>query len=241
MSTITDQISTSIDTLTREFDLIAHNLANVSTVGYKRRCNAFSKSLEMQEQNASSSGAGESSGPLDFSQGSVIETGRPLDLALYGKGFLVVETPNGPLYTRNGVLYVNQNNQIVDSMGRIVAGQLGPITVPGNVGISQLSVSSSGTLSANGADIGTLMLVNFEDESQLVPTGESCYRMPVENVTPVAAENISVKQGYQEASNVKVIDELVGMILVSRLYEANMKSISALKETSSSLTSAAMG
>lgn len=239
MSSITEQISASIDTLTREFDIIAHNMANVSTVGYKRRCNAFSTSLEKQE--GFSPDAVDSTSPLDFSQGSIVETGRPLDLALYGKGFFVIETPNGPLYTRNGILHINQNNQIVDSLGRIVAGQSGPIAVPQNVGISQLSISSEGTISANGATIGTFRLVAFEDEDKLVPTGENCYRMPEEGVAPIEAENIVVQQGYQEASNVEIIDELVGLVLVSRLYEANIKTISALKETSSSLTSIAMG
>jgi flagellar basal-body rod protein FlgG len=65
--------------------------------------------------------------------------------------------------------------------------------------------------------------------------------MPDVNVQPTEAENISVKQGYQEASNVQIVDELVDMILVSRLYEANMKSISAERDASSSLMSAAMG
>ena len=239
MPEITDQIGASIDTLTREFDSIAHNLANVSTVGYKRRCTPFSKALDMQQEY--SPDAGDASSALDFSQGNVVETGRPLDLALYGKGFFVVETPDGPLYTRSGVLHINQNDQIVDSMGRVVAGPSGPITIPGNIGISQLSVSSDGAIRAAGTDVGAFKLVTFKDEGKLVPVGENCYRMPDQNVTPDAAENVAVKQGYQEASNVKIIDELVGMIMVSRLYEANMKTISALKDASNSLTSAAMG
>ena len=239
MSQISEQISSNIDQLTQEFDIIAHNLANASTVGYKRRCNSFSKALDQQDEFSSKSGNPNTQ--LDFSQGNIVETGRPLDLALYGKGFFVIETPDGPLYTRNGVLHTNQNSQIVDSLGRIVAGQSGPITVPPNVGISQLSVSSNGTIHANGATIGTFSLVNFDDMTDLVPAGENCYRKAEEDITPTEAFNISVKQGYQEASNVKVIDELVGMILVSRIYEANIKTISALKETSSSLTSIAMG
>lgn len=239
MSGITEQITANIDQLTQEFDIIAHNLANASTTGYKRRCNAFSKSLEQQEGNSPDAGA--STSQLDFSQGNIVETGRPLDLALNGKGFFVIETPNGPLYTRNGVLHINQNNQIVDSMGRIVAGQSGPITVPLTVGTSQLRVSSEGTISANGATIGTFNLVDFDDETKLIPAGENCYRTPEEGITTLEAEDITIKQGYQEASNVEIIDELVGMILVARLYEANVKTISALKETSRSLTSIAMG
>ncbi|MHC4540039.1 MAG: hypothetical protein ACYS74_09710 [Planctomycetota bacterium] len=108
----------------------------------------------------------------------------------------------------------NQNGQIVDSLGRLVAGQAGSITVPNNVGMSQLRVSSDGTIRANGTAIGRFRLVDFQDDQdKLVPAGESCYQMPDATI----------------------------MILVSRLYEANMKSLSASKEASSSLTSAAMG
>ena len=242
MSGIAEQVSTSIDALTKEFNIIAHNLANVSTVGFKRRCNAFSKALEAQNAETYSPGTIDLNSVFDFSQGSTVETGRPLDFALHGKGFFVIETPEGPLYSRNGTFNANQNSQIVDSLGRIVAGQAGPITVPGNVGISQLNVSSDGTISAAGIAIGKFRLVDFdENESKLIPIGDSCYRMPDENIQPIEADNIVVKQGYQEASNVQVIDELVDMILVSRLYEANMKSLTATKETSSSLLSVAMG
>lgn len=244
MSEITEQVSSSIDALTREFEIITHNLANVSTAGYKRRCNAFSKSLEAQEAGAETYLPGEIdlNSVLDFSQGSIVETGRPLDFALYGKGLFVIETPEGPLYTRNGMFSTNQNGQIVDSKGRIVAGQAGPITIPNNVGISQLNVSGDGTISAGGIAIGKFRLVDFkDDEGKLVSVGENCYLMPVEDILPVAVENIVVKQGYQEASNVKIIDELVDMIMVSRLYEANMKTITASKEATGSLMSVAMG
>ncbi len=242
MSELTDQVSSSIDALTREFDIIAHNLANVSTVGYKRRCNAFSKSLGTRETGTYLPGAIDLNSVFDFSQGSIVETGRPLDFALYGRGLFVIETPEGLLYTRNGMFSTNQNGQIVDSMGRIAAGQAGPITIPNNVGVSQVSVSSDGTINAGGTAIGRFRLVDFkDDEKKLVPVGDSCYRMPEQDITPVAAENIVVKQGYQEASNVKIIDELVDMIMVSRLYEANMKSITVEKEASSSLINVAMG
>jgi len=243
MSEIMPQVSSSINALMREFETITHNLANVSTVGYKRRCNAFSKSLEAQKAGKETYSPGniELKSALDFSQGNITETGRPLDFALFGKGFFVIETPKGPLYTRNGVFHTNQNGQIIDSQGRIVAGQAGPITIPSDVGIPQVSVSSDGNISADGTTIGTFQLVDFEDnEAKLVPTGESCYRMPDEKIQPVAAENIVVRQGCQEVSNVKIIDELVDMIMVSRLYEANMKFIGARREVASSITSAAM-
>lgn len=244
MSEVTTQISSSIDALMREFDIIAHNLANVKTAGYKRQCNAFSKSLETRRtgQQTYSPGVVDLTSAFDFSQGNLVETGRPLDFALCGKGFFVIETPAGALYTRNGVFNLNQNGQIVDSMGRVVAGGAGPITIPAGVVPSQLSVTSKGKISSGGTTIGQFRLVEFADnENKLVPAGDSCYQMPEQDVRPVEAENVVVKQGYQEGSNVKMIDELVDMLMVSRLYEANMKFMTAQKEASSSLLSVAMG
>jgi len=239
-----DQISSSIDALMQEFYTITHNLANVNTVGYKRRCNAFSKLLESvsMEPQSYAPGSIEVTTALDFSQGDIVRTGRALDLALYGKGFFVIETPNGPLYTRNGTFFTNSNGRIVDSQGRTVAGQGGALTIPANVAISQVVVSRDGTISAGGTTIGRLRIVDFKDnESKLVSVGQSCFQMPDPDVRAVAAENVVVKQGYQEASNVKMIEELVDMIMVTRLYEANMKLLEANNDTSSALLSAAVG
>jgi flagellar basal body rod protein FlgG len=238
MSQITDQVSTSVDALMQEFYIITHNLANVSTVGYKRMCNAFSKSLETREtgEQTYSPGTIDLNSAFDFSQGSIDETGRPLDFALYGSGFFVIETPEGPLYTRNGTFRTNENGQIVDGSGRLVAGEAGPIVIPTEVGLSQLYVSSDGAISAGGVAIGKFRLVDFADnDDKLVPTGSNCFRMSEEGIEPVAAANIVVKQGYVEASNVKMVDELVDMIMVARLYEANMKVISAQAEASDSI------
>lgn len=244
MAEIISQVSSSIDVLMREFDVITHNLANVNTVGYKRISNAFSRALEAQQsgQESYSPGGIDLNSSLDFSQGNIVETGRPLDFALYGKGFFVIETPEGPLYTRNGVFCTNENGQIVNSEGKAVAGQAGPITIPNNIGLAQLNVSSDGSISAAGIAIGKLRLVDFKDnENKLVPVGNNCYRMPQQDISPVAAEHIVVKQGYQESSNVKMIDELVDMIMVTRLYESNVKLVEAQKEASNSIMSVAMG
>ncbi len=240
MADLASEVSTSIAALTREFETITHNLANVSTVGYKRKANAFSVTLDAEEEY--SPGIADSDSTFDFSQGEMVQTGRPLDFALFGKGFFLIETPEGPLYTRNGMFGTNQNSQIVDSIGRIVAGESGAITIPSNIGISQVHVSSDGTISAGPTAIGRFRIVDFGDnENKLVPTGDSCYRMPDATVEALPAERMVVKQKFQEASNVKIIEELVDMILVTRLYEANMKSISSQQEASASLMSLAMG
>ncbi len=240
MSELTTEVSASIAALTREFETITNNLANTSTVGFKRQSNAFSISIDTEEPY--SPGTVDLDSLFDFSQGDMVETGRPLDFALFGKGFFTIETPEGVLYTRNGMFSQDQNGQIVDSMGRIVAGESGPISIPNNIGPSQLSVSSNGTISAGGTRIGKFILVDFEDnQGKLVPTGNSCYRMPDASIEPVEAERLVVKQKFQEGSNVKIIEELVDMIFVNRLYQANMKSITSEQEASASLMSLAMG
>lgn len=243
MSEIAAQISSTIDGLTREFNIIAHNLANVSTVGYRRRCNTFSKSLVTQGAGTKTETGGEADlyATFDFSQGSLIETGRSLDFALCGKGFFVIETPDGPLYTRNGMFRLDQNGQIVDSAGRIVAGDAGPISIPPDAGPSQISVSSDGSISATGVPAGKFRLVDFKDkEGELIAAGLNCFQAP-ETAVPQLPENLIVKQGFQESSNVQLVEELVDMIMVSRLYEANMKFMSVGKDTSKSLMSVAMG
>ena len=243
MGDVTAQVSSSISALMREFDIIAHNLANVSTAGYKRRTSAFSQSLATQIAAGDTEVGSEidTSEVLDFSQGNLVQTGRPLDVALFGKGFFVVETTEGPLYTRNGVFRTNQNGQIVDFAGRIVAGQAGPIVVPPTVGLAEVSISTDGTVFAGGTGVGRFQLADFQDDQdKLIPVGGNCYRM-VEDVDPVVPTDIDVRQGCHEASNVKIVKELVNMITVSRLYEANMKMVTARKESSASLMDVAMG
>lgn len=238
------QINTSIDALTQELEIITHNLANTSTVGFKRRCNAFTKALDTQQGSPDTYSPGQINlkSSLDFSQGNFIQTGNPLDFAIMGKGFFVVETPDGPLYTRNGSFQINNQGQLTDSAGRIIEGEAGPITVPSGVSISQIAVTSDGKVNANGVNIGKLQIVDFkDDESKLVSAGDNCYSMPDKDIKPAPADNIAVKQGFEESSNVKTVDELVDLIMVSRLYEANMKYTSAQKENANSIMNVAMG
>jgi flagellar basal-body rod protein FlgF len=239
------QIGSSVDALTRELEIITHNLANASTTGFKRRCNAFSKVLDKQQGGAETYTPGkiDLKSAFDFSQGNLVQTGNTMDFALGGNGFFVVETQDGPLYTRNGAFTTNSNGQIVDSMGRTVSGESGPITLPASVGLSDVQVAADGRISAGGTVVGKFKVVDFKKEEQdkLIPAGNNCFVMTDKNIQPTAVEKTIVKQGAQESSNVKVVDELVDMIMVTRLYEANMRYLAAQKESASTLTSVAMG
>ena len=170
-----------------------------------------------------------------------MQTDRTLDVALYGKGFFVVESPDGPLYTRHGVFQTNRNGQIVDTDGPAGRRHGGPVLVPPDVDISQIHVDDAGRVSAGQASLGQFRIVQFADkEDQLLPAGLNCFRAPTD-VPPTDAADVAVRQGYEEASNVKLVEELVNMIMVSRLYEANMKWVSVNRDNSNSAISVAMG
>jgi flagellar basal-body rod protein FlgF len=236
------QVSASIDALERQFDIIAHNMANVSTVGFKRRCNSFTQAIAAQGGGPAGSADAESShGAFDFSQGTLVQTDRTLDVALYGKGFFVIESPEGPLYTRHGVFQTNQNGQIVDTAGRLVAGTAGPLLVPPNADVSQIHVDNAGRVGVGKTSLGQFRIVEFGDkESRLLAVGLNCFRAP-KDVPPKDAATVAVRQGYEEASNVKLVDELVNMIMVSRMYEANMKLMTVNRDNTSSAIGVAMG
>jgi flagellar basal body rod protein FlgG len=236
------QLGASVDALEKEFDIITHNMANVSTVGFKRRCNSFTKAMAAQGGGPEAgTDAGAAQGAFDFSQGTLVQTDRTLDVALYGKGFFILESPEGPLYTRHGIFQTNANGQIVDSMGRLVSGTSGPLLVPPNVDVSEVHVDNTGRVSARNTPIGQFRIVEFADkENQLISVGDNCFSISKE-VRPKMAADVVVQQGYEEASNVKLVEELVNMITVSRLYEANMKLTTMNKDNTSSAINVAMG
>ncbi len=230
----------SMDALGRYYRVITHNLANANAVGYKRRVESMRQSLTGQP-TTDTDGKVVGKTFIDFTQGRLVRTGRALDVALQGKGgFFVIETPEGPLYTRNGVFRLNAQGQLVDSSGRTVAGESGPITIPSNVGPGGVNVSTGGQISANGQSIGKFRIVQFDKPDLLRPVGDNCFRAPT-SAGSKPAEKFNVHQGCQEGSNVNIVKELVDLITVTRLYEANAKSISAHDERMKNILQVAMG
>ena len=240
MTDVNTQLATSVDSLMYEFEVITNNLANVNTPGFKRRCNAFTEALQQRMTENGETVSSDTVEGFDFTQGQLTLTSRPLDFALHGKGFFAVETPEGYLYTRNGSFQVDQNRQIVDNLGRVVAGVNNPITIPADADLSQISVSNDGTVSANGVSLGRFKIVDFgENEGKLNIVGNSCFAMQ-EDIKPEDATDVLVKHRYKEGSNVQMVEELVDMIMVTRMYQANMNFLSTTKEMSASLMNVAM-
>jgi flagellar basal body rod protein FlgG len=226
----------SLETLGQRYRAIAHNLANASTVGFKRQV----RSAVAAEGADAPDGQIVGRASIDFTQGAAVQTHRPLDLALQGDGLFVLETPDGPLYTRDGVFHVNAEGQLVDTGGRLLGGEGGPIVLPPGVSAAAVQISAAGEVSAAGQRLGTIRVVAFDDPGRLEPVGDACFRAPPD-LQPKDAEDASVHQGYQEASNVRVVEELVDLIMVTRLYEANLRSIQGHDDQKKDLLRVAMG
>lgn len=235
--------ASSLQALAIQYRAIAHNMANVNTTGFKRDVNSFTEKL-MQRLGAVSGAplVNEVQGrnDIDFSQGSIRHTGRRLDMAIEGEGFFVVETPDGERYTRNGTFRTDENGKLVDFLGRTVAGEGGPINLPDRYPLSQVAVSQDGTITAGGRDVGKLKIVAFEDNKVLQPIGDGCFRVTDEDAEATEVDHPLVHQGYSEQSNVNMVEELVDLMRVTRMYEANTKVMKKQDERLRTLMQAAM-
>ena len=237
MGTSIEATGSSIEALTQQYRVITHNLANANTAGFKRQIGSMSQSTD----GTSAAGEIEDNVSVDFGPGRLVHTGRPMDFALDGdKGFFVLETPEGPLYTRNGVFRANAQGQMVDAAGRMVSGEGGPLVIPSSVGVNGINVAKDGSVSGSGQRIGKIKVVEFDDPTKLIPAGGVSFTAP-EGVSPKPATNTAVYQRFQEGSNVVAVEELVDLITLSRLYEANFKAIGSQDDQMKSIIQVAMG
>lgn len=239
MTVPSSQLASGLRALMHDYETISHNLANSSTSGFKRRINSFSAELERQqrlsEERSLLSGSINAEGSIDFSQGFLSRTERALDVALEGRGFIALETPEGPLYTRNGALTINLLGQLVDASGRLVAGQNGPIAIPRAVSETDLQIGVDGTVRAGEMELGRIRIADFGNATgELIPAGDGCFRAPADLV-PAAAAETKLRQGCRENSNVQMMQELTGLMKLSRLYEANINVLRKRRENSASI------
>jgi len=168
----------------------------------------------------------------DFSPGSLQKTGRPLDLALSGDGFFVLDGPDGPLYTRNGVFHIDAQNQLVTATGLVVQGEGGPITLPAETSLGQIYIGKDGTVrvsdGAESQEQGKLQLVSFTDTHVLMPVGTTAFAAPPG--TPTQEAEAVVAQGTRESSNVSAVTELVELIGASRYFEASQRAMRTIAD-----------
>ncbi len=206
---------------------ISHNLANVSTTAYKAEANAFRALPVHGEGAATRTFVVDSTVGADLREGPLQQTGRDLDVAVQGKGWIAVQTEDGSeAFTRNGSLTVGVNGQLQTRSGQVVAGDAGPIAIPPDVRITigrdgTISIIPDGTPLTTVAVIGRIKLVN-PPEADLVKGTDGLFRR--RDGAPVQADaNVRVQSGALEGSNVNVVESMVGMINMARQYEMQLK------------------
>ena len=224
--------ASALDAAATNQELVAENLAHANTPGYRRHGLVF----EAVQQNASDDqalrgerlgGTRAASGYTTFDAGPVQYTGNPLDLALSGSAFFVLDGPNGPVYTRNGSFQMNAQGQLQSQAGLPVRSQGGPITIPPNT--ARIDVTKDGTILANDVEVGKLQLADFSDPSALQRVGTTLFEGPTGRQPD--PQSFRVEQGYREGSNVQIVNEMVSMLTGMRFYEAAEKALQALGVT----------
>lgn len=209
----------------------AHNLANATSTGFKAQVDSFRAVPVIGQGLPTRAFVVDSTVGADFNSGAIEHTGRDLDVAVQGDGWLVVQRPNGSEgYTRNGSLKVNENGVLQTSNGLTVMGDGGPISIPPNVTVS---IGKDGTITAFMNEtmpgpaniIGRLKLVN-PDNATLKRSEEGVF-VTKDGSQPAMDASVSVVGGALESSNVNVVDAMVNMISLARQFEMQMKLVSS--------------
>ena len=209
-------------------DMVANNLANTNTPGYRAGHNVFRSllatsspfpisNLNYAVNNYSVLGSSE----IDLTQGTLEKTGNDLDLGIQGSGFFVVQTAGGRVFTRNGSFHVSGKGQLVTTAGDTVLGDNNkPIPIVG----APISVGPDGTISVNGALAGKLKIVDFPAGTHFESIGNTYYSAPETSAIP--ATQASVVQGSLENSNVNPMASAVELVTVQRYAELMQRALS---------------
>jgi flagellar basal-body rod protein FlgG len=251
-------VRTGLEGEQTNMDVIANNLANINTTGFKKMRPVFADLLYQDPTQAGGftsqatnypSGLQQGTGanvlatePV-VTQGSIEQTGNALDLAINGQGYFQILQPNGNIaYTRDGSLQISAQGQVVTAQGYLVQP---PITIPRNA--QSITIGTDGTISvqlqgqAQPSQIGVLQLANFINPSGLQNIGDNLAIQTQASGAPVTGQPSqsglgTVAQGYLEGSNVSVVDEMIDMIATQRAYELNTEAAKNVDQMLSYLT-----
>lgn len=211
---------------TQALELVANNLANLGTAGYRGQQATFRSLLAGggnvagNPLNAVVNDFGVLGGSrVDLTPGNLTATGNPLDLAVAGAGFFSVQSPQGVVYTRNGGFHLTPSGQLATAQGDLVLGEQGAMTLPQG----SVAVSADGTVSVDGAVIAKLRLAEFSPDTPLEAVGNALYAAPAGSALPPASS--SIRQGMIEASNVSTVASVVQLIGVQRSAEMMQRAL----------------
>jgi flagellar basal-body rod protein FlgF len=206
--------------LQRQMDVVANNMANINTNGFKAESMLFEDYLMPKAEDNDFGGLDSDlhytedwSTIHDMATGPIEQTGGDLDVALSGDGFLSVQTPQGVRYTRNGSLALDAKGTLVDLNGNPVLGESGPFTFDDSD--TDITITPDGTVSTSSGTKGKLAVVEFDDPQSLAHEGDNYYSGPAGN----AATHTKVVQGSIERSNVSGVTTMADMIRVERAYQ----------------------
>ncbi|MBV9881224.1 MAG: flagellar hook-basal body protein [Gemmatirosa sp.] len=198
----------------RRQEVASNNLANVSTDGFKGE-RVFATMLGRSTPVAQAA--------TDMTAGTMRPTGAPLDLALKGDGFLVVDTPNGERFTRGGSLQLDARRRLVDASGHPLLGAKGPITLPEGT----VAIDASGAVKVDGKPVDRLRVERSGAGAELAHEGGTLF-VPDAARRPVAPSEGVVRQGFIEESNVNTVGSMVDMIAVQRAYASVQKAVTTI-------------
>lgn len=197
----------------RRHELIANNLSNAQTAGFKKDVPVFHRIFS---EAFSSYQLGEfETSVTSFQQGELQATRNPLDLAVEGEGFFKIKTPQGIRYTRSGNFRLNREGTLVQDSGYPVLGRTGEMNLKGN----QFSIDKDGTVYVDGASRDKIALVTFADLNGLKKEGQSLFKLEGEQEEKEVSQS-QVHQGTMELSNINIMEEMVRMIDALRSFEA---------------------
>ncbi|MCK4257465.1 MAG: flagellar basal-body rod protein FlgF [Halanaerobiales bacterium] len=219
----------------RENNVLANNLANVNTAGFKSDQVVYESFPEILMKRLDESGSHVigtkgtgskiSETYTNFQLGSLQQTENPLDIAIQGEGFFAVQTPDEVLYTRNGHFTLNQEGQVVTTEGYQLLGAGGSIQTYGDT----IGFSEDGSIETDGVVVDQLRLVTFDDLQKLEKVGDNLYRAS-EGMEEKSSSSM-VLQGFVEQSNVNIILGMTQLITATRMYEISQKVIQSQDET----------
>lgn len=219
--------------LKRRMDIVANNMANMSTTGFKQERAVFhdevAKAGDNQLRDAKTTHFTlDYPAVRDLAQGSFQATDNPLDVMIEGPGYLAVEGENGPAYTRAGNLTVNEQGNIAIADGKPVLGEGGATIVVPEDARATLTIAEDGTVSGNGEILGRIAITQFENESGLVPLSGGLYTG--EGGVELGVEATRLLPGGLESSNVEPIVETTRMIDILRSYQSSMRMANSIND-----------
>lgn len=232
----------------KRMQIISNNLANANTVGFKQDCASFQmldtadlpenfdpENVDLNETQAALFW-NQFSVYTDHTGGSLKNTGSDFDLALAGKGFFCVQTPDGVRYTRKGDFTLNPEGVLVTRNGWPVLGESGEITVDGQENphrFKKFSVDEEGNVSVDGNQVDRLRIVDFPQPNKLTKMGDTLFKAEESGAGETQVEDAKVSQGFIELSNVDAVKMMTEMIEVIRGYESYQKIIRSVDEINS--------